>query len=484
MKVWTLAFFVLFCMYGKAQEAEAMPSVSNPEFFKPSSNSKKEQTHYLSSNNYWGVDMLWPKLKLDWKSEGPWVGYNLQFMFFRFGYAKGAALKYRDGFIDRRIGQYAFIGAQYNYPIHIVRNFIAIEPEIALDINYARVDDKDGTDALSVGAGITAGIGVKVGPVKVVGKYLTTYSFPSKRNAWNGPMGFPIIGLYLETGWGLMNPEKISTDGVITYKDVKRDYQFTVYDNGNWYDVYREVTKYKDQTVQSTVHDIRSFWYISPKVNSSIIYLDDKRGSLMYGGGLGFRAGVFAMDAFYSTGKLGFASPIDPAVIKSIYGTSTDLTGYKNASQYCVSGGIDVVSALANALLQGASKKYVRSTRFVRFVVLLGWGQTTFSGKPVYNDVNALQHISNLSAISPQYAPDNNRDPEFFKSSDFTFNALRIEMGLVSIGFENYKYKNAKGASGKQLSVSYLIPPGRIFKSTAAKMASRRFVKQNRKSNR
>ncbi|MBA2610358.1 MAG: hypothetical protein H0U95_00200 [Bacteroidetes bacterium] len=476
MKLKCTTLFLLLSLYSSAQYSTASASNTLKE------SSKKKEGNYLSSNNYWGMDMMWPKLKLDWKSESPWVGYNLQFMFFRFGYAKGSALKLRDGNIERRGGQYAFIGVQYNKPVHIIRNFIAIEPEIALDINYARVDDIEDTDALSVGAGITAGIGVKVGPVKVVGKYLTTLSIPSKRNAWNGPMGFPILGVYLETGWGLMNPQKRSTTGVITFKEVTSDYSYTTYKNGNWYDVYREVTKYKDQTVSSTVSDIRRFWYISPKINSSIMYAQDKRGTLMYGGATGFRIGVVALDAFYTTGKLGFASPIDPATISAVYGTSTDLTGYKNASQYAVSGGIDIVSAIANSSIQGANKQYTKATRFVRLIIMGGWGQTTFTGKPVYNDVNAQQHLDNIINVSPGYAPSDNMKPELFTRSDFTFTGVRLEMGVVSIGFENYKYKTTKGSSGKQLSVSYLIPPVRIYKSAATRRASRKFVREARKN--
>jgi hypothetical protein len=428
------------------------------------------------------MDVMWPKLKLDWKSEAPWVGYNLQFMFFRFGYAKGTALKLRDGVEERRNGQYAFLGAQYVHPIHVIRNFATIEPEIALDINYARVDDIDGTDALSVGVGITPGIGVKIGPVKVVGKYVTSLSLRSKRNAWSGGMGFPVVGVYLETGWGLMNPKKISTDGIITFKDVQRDYQYTVLQNGSWYDVYREVTKYKNQSVSSTVNDIRRFWYISPKINSSVIYTQDKRATLMYGGATGFRLGVIALDAFYTSGQLGFASPLGQGAVESVYGTGTDLTGYKKASQYCVSGGLDIVSALANSAIQGASKEYTKATRFVRLIVMGGWGQTTFTGKPVYNDPDAPQHISNLVNAFPEFTPSEDMKPETFTKSDFSFTAVRLEMGLVSIGFENYKYKKSKGCSGKQLSVSYMIPPVRIFKSGAARRASRKFARESRKN--
>lgn len=478
-------FFILLCSLGSGQYLKPNASIDNSKENQKPSKSRDNTVkngNFLSSNNYWGIDIMTPKLKLDWKSEAPWVGYNLQFMFFRFGYAKGSALKLRDGAIERRGGQYAFIGAQYVHPIHIIRNFATIEPEIALDINYARVDDRDGTDALSVGAGLTGGLGVKVGPVKVVAKYLTTLSFPSKRNAWSGPMGFPIVGVYLETGWGLMNPKKISTDGIITFKKSTTDYLYSTFTKGSWYDVYRTTTEYKDQSVSSSVNDIGRFWYISPKVNSSVLYTQDKRGTLMYGASTGFRIGVIALDAFYSTGKLGFASPIDPSVITSIYGTNTDLTGYKNASQYCVSGGIDLVSAIANSAIQGASKQYTKATRFVRLMVMGGWGQATFTGKPIYNDVNALQHISNIASASPEYTPAENMKPETFTKSDFTFFALKVEMGLVGIGFENYKYKNAKGASGKQLSVSYLIPPVRIFRSASARHIARHIVREAKKN--
>jgi hypothetical protein len=475
MRIKYLVLFLFLCLFGTSQYSTSKAS-------KYSASSNKKEGNYLSSNNYWGMDMMWPKLKLDWKSEAPWVGYNLQFMFFRFGYAKGTALKLRDGVAERREGQYAFIGGQYVHPIHVIRNFATIEPEIALDINYARVDDIEGTDALSVGAGITAGIGVKIGPVKVVGKYLTSLSLPSKRNAWNGPMGFPILGVYLETGWGLLNPKKISTDGIVTFKKVTSDYQYTSYQNGSWYDVYRTVTEYKDQSVSSTVNDIRRFWYISPKINSSIIYTQDKRATLMYGGATGFRLGVIALDAFYTTGHMGFGSPLGQGAAESVYGTGTDLTGYKNASQYGVSGGLDIVSAIANSAIQGASKEYTKATRFVRLIIMGGWGQTTFTGKAVYNDPDAPQHIANIVDAYPQYASSDDMKPETFTKSDFSFTGVRLEMGLVSIGFENYKYKKAKACSGKQLSVSYMIPPVRVFKSAAARRASRKFARASRKN--
>ena len=447
-------------------------SISQPQKWEPKD---PKSGPLISSNNYIGIDMMWPNLKKDWKSEKPWVGFNGQLGFLRFGMGYGSALKLKeDGQVHREEGRYGFLGAFVNQPIRLMRNFIAIEPELGLDITYGRLDDVPGADAVSMGIGVTPGIGFKVGPVKLVGKYSLAYAIPlfNKDNAWRGGMGFPIIGIYFETGWGMMNPRKISTGGIITTKDINRTYSNTEKQNGTWYDVYREVTTYTDHSVSATAYDVRPYWFVSAKANSSEIYTKDKRHTLMYGAGGGLRLGFFAAEGFYTKGKLGFGSPIDPEEIRATYGTVVDLTGYREANQWGAMGGVDLVAVLARWMIKGESKEYANATRFTRFIFMWGMGQTTFTGAPVYNEAVAPQQISNIASLSSSGAPAKGMMPSDFDKSNYNLFSFRFEMGVVSVGFERYRHKDALFATGRELTLSFQIPPARLVRFVSAQFAS------------
>ena len=429
----------------------------------------------ISSNNYIGIDMMWPNLKKDWKSEKPWVGFNGQLGFLRFGMGYGSALKLKeDGQVYREEGRYGFLGAFVNQPLRIVRNFIAIEPELGLDITYGRLDDVPGTDAVSMGIGLTPGIGIKVGPVKLVGKYSLAYAIPlfDKNNAWKGGMAFPIIGLYFETGWGMMNPRKISSGGVITTKDINRTYSYSEQQNGTWYDVYREVTTYQDHSISATAYDVRPYWFVSAKANSSEIYTEDKRQTMMYGAGGGLRLGFFGAEGFYTKGKLGFGSPIEKEVIQSTYGTFVDLTGYREASQWGAMAGVDVVAVITRWMVKGESEEFSNATRFTRFMFMWGMGQTTFTGAPVYNEAVAPQQISNIASLSAEGAPAKGMMPTDFDKSRYNLFSFRFEMGVVSVGFERYRHKDALFATVRELTLSFQIPPARLVRFVSAQFAS------------
>jgi hypothetical protein len=437
----------------------------------------------ISSNNYIGIDMMWPNLKRGWKSEKPWVGFNGQIGFLRFGMGYGSALKLKDdGQVYREEGRYAFLGGFVNHPIRLVRNFIAIEPELGLDVTYGRLDEVPETDAVSMGIGITPGIGFKVGPVKLVGKYSMAYAIPffNKPNAWRGGMAYPIIGLYLETGWGMMNPRKISTGGFITSKDINRTYSYSEQQNGTWYDVYREVTTYTDHSVNATAYDVRPYWYVSAKANSSEIYTKDKRHTMMFGAGGGLRYSYFGLEGFYTKGKLGFGSPIDPEVIRSTYGAIVDLSGYREANQWGIMGGVDVVAVLARWMIKGESQEFANATRFTRFIFMWGLGATNFTGPPVYNEPVAEAQISNIASLNSNGRPAPGRMPTDVNKSNYNLFSFRFEMGVVSVGFERYNHKDAKFATGRELTLSFQIPPARLARMISAQWASIRYHYKNK----
>ncbi len=438
----------------------------------------------ISSNNYIGIDMMWPNLKREWKSEKPWVGFNGQLGFLRFGMGYGSALKLKDdGQVHREEGRYAFLGGFVNKPLRLVRNFIAIEPELGLDITYGRLDEVPGTDAVSMGIGLTPGIGLKVGPVKIVGKYSLAYAIPffNKPNAWRGGMSFPIIGVYFETGWGIMNPRKISSGGIITTKDISKTYSHSEKQNGTWYDVYREVTTYTDRNAAASTFDVRPYWYINAKANSSEIYTKDRRQTIMFGVGGGLRYGFFGAEGFYTKGKLGFGSPIDPEVIRSTYGALVDLTGYREANQWGAMGGVDIVALLTRWIIKGESKEFANATPFTRFMFMWGMGQTTFTGPPVYNESAAPQQIVNIPSLSSSGSPAKGMMPTDFDKSNYSLFSFRFEMGVVSVGFERYNHKDAKFASGRELTLGFQIPPARLVRFVSAQWASIKYHHQNKK---
>jgi hypothetical protein len=101
-----------------------------------------------------------------------------------------------------------------------------------------------------------------------------------------------------------------------------------------------------------------------------------------------------------------------------------------------------------------------------------GMGQTTFTGAPVYNETVAPQQISNIASLSSSGAPAKGMMPSDFDKSNYNLFSFRFEMGVVSVGFERYRHKDALFATGRELTLSFQIPPARLVRFVSAQFAS------------
>lgn len=445
---------------------------------------------FLSSNNYFGYEFVYPNLKKGWKNNGPWIALNAQgafdqTLFFRLGIGLGNAYNVKNNESVQQFGNYKFIGIFYKYPFRILKNLVVIEPEVGIDFITAQFRDEREKDPNSVGFGITPGIGVKVGPVKVVGKYTTSfaYSIGDNSNAWAGGMNYPSLGLFFETGWGLMSPKRIVSKGILTTQEETRNligsYIETVGTAEPYLvNVYRVVTTYHDHEINSVVHDVRPFWFISAKVNSSLMINKENSNTLLYGGEFGFRAGMLAGELFYSTGKYGFVSPVGKQELINQYGVAPDLSGTINSNVYGGKIGVDVVAVLTKIFVHShENRKIYNATRFTRFILAYGAGSTQFTGKPEFFNENGEQQMNNYYTVRPDLKPSSNAIPGQVSNANFTVFNAKLEMGVVALGYESYKYKNSGFANNKTLTLSYMIPPGRLIRKVQNLVIARKIVK-------
>lgn len=454
---------------------------------KPSKDEKR--TQFLSSNNYVGYEYLWPNLKKGWKNNGPWISLNAQASFVRAGIGFGNAYNIKNEESVQRYGNFKYIGLFYNHPIHIIKNFIAIEPEIGLDFISGQFRDDREKDPNSFGFGITPGIGVKVGPLKVVGKYTTSfaYSIGDKTNAWSGGMNYPSLGLFFETGWGMLSPKRIASKGIITTSSETRDLigvyldNYTI-DNYDYVAVYRVVTTYYDHQVKSVIHDVRPFWFIAPKVNSSLMVNQENGNTLQYGAELGFRASVFGGEVFYNTGTSGFLSPVGKQELINQYGFAPDLTGTMQTNSYGAKAGLELVGMLTKIFVHShENTKIYNATRFTRLLLSYGVGQTQFVSKPVFTQEFGEQQLSQYYQLRPDLKPADAAIPGQAKSANFTTLNVRFEMGMIALGYEKHTYKSSPFANNQMLTLSYLVPPGRIVRKIRTIMLSKKIVREKKK---
>jgi hypothetical protein len=142
---------------------------------------------------------------------------------------------------------------------------------------------------------------------------------------------------------------------------------------------------------------------------------------------------------------------------------------------------VDLVAVLSRWMIKGESQEYANATRFTRFMFMWGMGQTTFTGPPVYNESAAVQQISNIASLSSSGGPESGMMPTDFDKSNFNLFSFRFEMGVVSVGFERYNHKDAKYASGKELTLGFQIPPARLVRMVSAQWASIRYHHKSKK---
>jgi hypothetical protein len=300
-----------------------------------------------------------------------------------------------------------------------------------------------------------------------------------RSNAWSGGMSYPMLSAYFETGWGLMNPKNIQSKGIFTTSITQKDYLGMKQIGNDFYDIYRYTTSYTDHTVKSSIYDIGPFWYIAPKISSSKIISRDQRNTLEYGGSIGGRVGIIGGDLYATTGTIGFGSALTEDQMKLAYGELRDFTGEQTGTTIGLSGGVEFLGLITKVFVHSHEDRSIYSAvRFARIMFMAGYGQTELSGTPVYNRSTAA---TELTAFQTNY-PDQVIQPEKIAGSvtksNFYSLGLRIEMGLVSVGFDKYTYSDMAFADGYAFTFQYFIPPSRLLRSAKVMRRIQQELKQ------
>jgi hypothetical protein len=464
----------------------------------------QDDDEYLSENNYMGYELFWPNLKKEWKNDGPWIGPSLQGgannFYFRFGIGFGNAYKFHNDSSLRATGQYDYLGILYKPAIRIIRNIVALEPEIGLDFIYGKLKDPYSTDDYSIGIGVSPGIGLKVGPAKIFIRQVISYCIDWNKNynPWSKGMVFPVVGIMLETGKGLLIPKQVTTSGWIKYSKQYKELlwtetkveekvnEFTKVRKVTTNDVYRTVTSYHDKNVSMTAPVISPFWYIAPYNTMSRVSNIDNPKTVLWGTELGFRFSFLALNGFYAKGNYGFSNPVPKSVLISHYGEVHNLNGTVPCSVYGADAGMDVLGFIFNSTrkdLEGY--KWFNATLFIRFIIQYGYGIINFDGPVQYFSASAPEQLSNFYQMRPDLKPGNYGIPGGTASSDFTRWSFRFESGLVTLGYEKIKSKKSPYLNNRVFTLGFMIAPSRIYNKLRAlhysKKIAEKILQENKK---
>ena len=140
----------------------------------------------------------------------------------------------------------------------------------------------------------------------------------------------------------------------------------------------------------------------------------------------------------------------------------TDVQG----STMGVTGGFELMGLLTKIYVHSHEDRSIYSAvRFVRLFFTGGYGKTSFNGSPQFNSATAQQEILSFNTNFPNEAQTDRYIPGSVSSSTFTSLGAKIEIGLVSAGFDKYFYKDAAFANGYAFTFQYMIPPSRLYRA-------------------
>lgn len=454
---------------------------------------------------YAGVEAVNPQLRYGYKATEPWVGPSFMFVggMMQASFLRGMA-EVQDadsGKTYRQRGSMTIIG--FNIPIPILYKIgFELVPTIGFGFNFQALDDRrrrskdEDMESNQFGFYVKPAVQMKIGPaVATLSYHVGIGANFTDKNAVAPFTHFPALGLYLSSMPILMNPRDFTASGQRHYRDLvsveKVNSGMSYYkkvDETPDYIKYRKEAIYWVKSTYSDrfenesikVKDVKPFTYLGPRISSTYFTSNQLESATNVGANLGFRYGLWWMNAFAETGDVLVKSPEKPSRLEQIYNSASYpvLSGrFQNSVKFGGQLGIDLVVRAIKSDFKphyGLEKETRAATSFTAIVPYVGYGQTRlgtfqYGENTTREDVEQFETLSNTVVFKPE---------SFGKVNAFYNFGLGIHVGAFTFGMDYYYYPEAKKLNGRQIYAGLNLPIARIVRAAVVRNYQRKLLKQ------
>jgi hypothetical protein len=291
-----------------------------------------------------------------------------------------------------------------------------------------------------------------------------------------------------------MNPRDFTASGKRHYRDLVKTEQVNsgmtynkVIERGQDYIKYRKETIYWVKSTYSDrfenesikVKDVKPFTYLGPRISTTFYNNEQFESATNVGLNLGFRYGLWWVNAFGETGDVMVKAPDKPAQMELLYRSASypTLSGrYKNSQKFGGQVGIDlVVRSIKKGFTAeyGARNETSAATSYTAIVPYAGYGIAnlgtfSFGGNTTAADIADYESRSNRTAFKPE---------SLNKSYAFYNFGLGVHIGAFMFGMDYCIYPEAKSLNGRQVFGGLNLPISRVFRAMTVRKYQRKLLK-------
>lgn len=440
----------------------------------------------LKTIGYLGAGYSWPKfVGKNFEPVGPWnnatMNQGLFFMEFRWG-----------RHLMKNPDSTAFLGKGFilNWGMHFAPptnnkhgrlNFssFAIAPKFDFGVGFACIPIDStvigfGDGPMSFGFHMSPGVMLRASSVYVVASYdmdalMSVQPFGAAKETFNLGRGIicsPTVSLCFDNGWELLEPSIRHREGTYKYTEFHTtgiSYRTGYNPSTGNYEEWRYERGYLEEKTgfyNYTIHKVDGFVGLGPVYT---FYNHNNYGTTqMIGGQIGAKISLLKLTGEYLVGQKGTGNGIEDKVAQfaQYNGQTINYTAAVKASEMSFSAGLNLANLVfgrKNSIFYDDQNR-ATGTCFYSFVVYYKYGKMNFNGVPTYTYAGAEQSLDSLYATST-FEPSAAIDARYLPSSS-TFQGIGVslEFGLVSLGVEKLKFKDAPVANGWDCSLGVIVP--------------------------
>jgi hypothetical protein len=477
MKQLLICIFVLNFISLQSQTSDTSKlKVSN---FSKRDEIKKRKSRILLSLHNMGMEVAQPNFRNDLKLQGLMSGTVLQaFSFLEIGLLNGTTVKVNKEVVTANASTY-FVGLKFHKLLTPSRSF-NFGPIAGLRFMLSEIKDPyipegdDGTGTFGIGAYL--GAFMKLGPVTVHAKYHTDGNINfSKASSMKNLNLYPSAGIAFSPLEILLNPTEFSHTAMAHWREdekttITKYKEYTV--GGNVYDVTKFTSTWTDRYGEKNMQckDVQPFFFIGPRLSSSVSQINKKQFLSAYGINVGYRRGALFLNSHIEKANLYFKEPISRIADTSVIGHNVfkgRLDGViKNSTKYGAQIGVEWVNWLQSKDFIYRESSVKRATAYTSIITFIGIGQVRY-GRVVFNSDSGMASYQNYLQQTKltNFNATNNILLNVNKANYISF-GLQFGIGAIAINTEYTMYdKSYKLLNGWRAGINYNLPIARMIRA-------------------
>lgn len=413
---------------------------------------------------------------------GYWQGVNLQTGVMRGSLVRGlvkrtgadGTVRHTNGFIGQwgvRLGGHVFRDGR------LIMNSVRAIPFVNMGVTYMRLP-KDSMPSdrdllpMSFGFHVSPGLTLRLSSIYITAQaevhgMANWIPFMNRErranNLGTGLMILPVVSIGIDNGWDVLAPTifnaRSSTGtlrelGSTTNMDYVRGVRTTV-------------TTYQRTSTASAqaIYQIDPYFGVGPSFAFSP-RTDHHGESRLWGLNAGGKFGMFRLDGFYRMGYLGLHNGVHVSDINQAFPNELDMnfTSYVPVSQVGGKAGINLFWFFKNMISSTNRKGSAIFGSLPFYSVFLNYqrGITQFTGPARYHFQQATNRMDAYYAAAGIAHNSSNDARQLPGKSSFQSLGVAIEMGMVSLGYENLFVKDARIANSTLYHLTVNLPLGRM----------------------